>query len=46
MSTSAWIMLAAAVLLLGGGLGICIAIAVKVDRQKRDKGISFHDENA
>ena len=36
MSYPAWIMLVFAVLVLGGGLFVCIRIALRVEREKGD----------
>ena len=41
MGLSAWVMLAVAVLVLGGGLIICIRRAVVVGRAKSASGESF-----
>lgn len=44
MSVAAWIMLLVVVTVLFGGLTVCIAIAVTIDRKKREEGITFHHE--
>ena len=44
MTLAAWLMLVVAVMLLLGGLMVCIRIAVKVDRRKAEEGVSHDDE--
>jgi hypothetical protein len=44
MSFSAWAMLVFAVVVLFGGLGVTIAIAIRVDRKKRGTGRRFDDD--
>jgi len=44
MSVQAWLMLLFAMVMLGGGLTICITIAVRTDRRKRERGVGFFDE--
>jgi hypothetical protein len=44
MRCEAWIMLAFAVLVLGGGLFVCIRHAIRVDRRKRQEGIVYDPE--
>jgi hypothetical protein len=45
MTAPAWVMLLVAVVLLGGGLSLCIGIAVAVNRRKQDEGVDFRSED-
>jgi len=44
MSVAAWVMLLVAVAVLFGGLAVCIAIAMTIDRKKKEEGITFQHE--
>lgn len=44
MSFAAWLMLAFAILVLGGGLTACISVAMRVDRRKREQGGRYDEE--
>jgi len=44
MQLSSWLMLAFSILILLGGLILCIRIAISVDRKKREAGKKIDDE--
>jgi hypothetical protein len=45
MTTAAWVMLVVGSLVLFGGLAVCVGVAIRVDRRKREQGIGFLDQD-